>query len=104
VTAAMFMNTIKHRIYMKNKRNYIMNLTGTLWRLLGGGGGKGVRYVGIKTVTTFMCRMPKNSGSFNLLEVPGPVQNCNVIALPLPYNKSNNLECYESLRFRRPLY
>ena len=54
--------------------------------------------------TTSMCRMPKNSGSFNLLEASGPVQSCNVIALPLPHNKSNNLERYESLRVRRPLY
>jgi hypothetical protein len=66
-----------------------MNLRCTLWRLLGVEGER--RPVSRDdNFTTFMCRMLKNSGSFNLLEPSGPVQTCNVIALPLPYNKSNN--------------
>jgi hypothetical protein len=32
-------------------------------------------------LTTFMCRLSRNSGSLNLLEPKGPVQACNGIAL-----------------------
>ena len=35
------------------------------------------------TLTTFICRMSKNSGSLNLLQPSGPVQACRGIALPL---------------------
>jgi len=34
-------------------------------------------------LTTFMCRMSWNPGSFNFLESSGPVQACNGIALPI---------------------
>jgi hypothetical protein len=47
-------------------------------------------------LTTFMCRLCRNSGNLNLLEPSGPVQACNGIALPylkavtwhMPQNKS----------------
>jgi hypothetical protein len=35
-------------------------------------------------LTTFICRLFRNSGSLNLLEPSRPVQACNGIALPLP--------------------
>jgi hypothetical protein len=37
-------------------------------------------------LTTFMCRLSRNSGSLNLLEPSGPVQACNGVALFLLYN------------------
>jgi hypothetical protein len=36
-------------------------------------------------LTTFMCRLSLKSGNLNLLEPSRPVQDCNGIALPLPF-------------------
>jgi len=33
---------------------------------------------------TFMCLLPRNFGSLNLLEPYDPLQACNGIAFPLP--------------------
>jgi hypothetical protein len=35
-------------------------------------------------LTTFICRLSRNSGKVNLVEPSGPVKAYNVIALPLP--------------------
>jgi hypothetical protein len=34
-------------------------------------------------LATFMCRLSRNSESLELLELSGPVQACNGMALPL---------------------
>jgi hypothetical protein len=36
-------------------------------------------------LTTFMCRLSRNSGSLNRLEPSGPVQACNGTALPFTF-------------------
>jgi len=50
--------------------------------------GKGGRCVGLTNITTFMCRLSRNSGSLKLRELSRPVQACNGIALSLPINKA----------------
>jgi hypothetical protein len=39
---------------------------------------------GANNLTSFMCRLSKNSGSLKLLETSGPIQAYTGIALPLP--------------------
>jgi len=46
-----------------------------------GGGGGGKRPVHTAGVTTFMCRLSRNSASLKLLDPYGPVQACNGIAV-----------------------
>ena len=41
----------------------------------------------VDNLTTFMCRLSRNSGSLNLLQPSGPVQACNMIPLRLHYNR-----------------
>ena len=42
-------------------------------------------------LTTFMCRLSRNSGSLNLLEPSGPVQAYTAIALNIAECKANML-------------
>ena len=72
------------------------------WMSPGGIGGWCVE------LTTFMCRVSRNSGSLNFLDSECPVQACNGIGLPSPLHSAVCVLCplwlifYSSLILCRP--